>query len=118
MNAISEPVNETRKRIAARYAALDGKRQAVLLARVADRLTLLARDTYDATGGVADNVRLRAFNEAQNRVLAQLVRVITTDRHRYPDDVFANILVDQCEILRVDPEQILGSCLDAPSAAG
>jgi hypothetical protein len=30
--------------------------------------------------------------------------------------VFANILVDQFQTLRVDPKQIFAACLDSPSA--
>ncbi len=55
-----------------------------------------------------DGARLRAFNEAQNRIQAQLLRLLTASTQRYPDDVFANILVDQFQALRVDPEDLRG----------
>ena len=98
--------DDTRKRIAADYAALHRPGQVLLLVKLADWLSLMARDTYDAQGGVADGVRLRAFNEAQNRILAQLVRLLTTDDRRYPDEVFADILVDQFQVLELDATDI------------
>lgn len=115
MKVMNQSTDETRKRIAAQYSALDSARQAVLLARLADRMSLMARDTYDPNGGVADGARLRSFNEAQNRILAQLLRLLTASTQRYPDDVFANILVDQFQTLRIDPEQIFATCLDRQS---
>jgi hypothetical protein len=95
--------SDLRQRIAAQYAALDSRSQALLLVKLADWLTLMARDTYDQHGGVANSTRLRFFNEAQNRILAQLVLLLTADDRRYPDDVFANILVDQFQSLNLDP---------------
>jgi hypothetical protein len=69
---------------------------------VADWLSLMARDTCDREGGVADSARLRAASEAQNRILAQLARLLTADDRRCPSDVFANILVDQFWTLGLD----------------
>jgi hypothetical protein len=114
MNAIGKQLTGTRKGIAARHAALAGEQQAILLARLADRLSLMARETYEAGDGVSDSIRLRAFNEAQNRILAQLVRLLTGNPQRYADDVFANIHVDQFQALRVDPEKVFAACLDPP----
>jgi hypothetical protein len=105
-------MNPVRNRIAARYAALDSRCQAVLLATLADRLSLMARDTYAGQDGVSDGTRLRAFNEAQNRILAQLLRLLTSDTQRYPDDVFANVLVDHFQTLGIDPEQIIAACME------
>jgi hypothetical protein len=115
MNAVSKRLAGTRKRIAAQFTALDKEHLAVLLARLADRLTLMARETYLPGDGVADSARLRTFNEAQNRIAAPLVRLLTADQGRYPDDVFANVLVDQFQILGVDPERIIAGCLDLSS---
>jgi hypothetical protein len=112
MNAVSKRLAGARKRIAARLSALDREHQAVLLARLADRLSLMARETYLPGDGVADSTRLRAFNEAQNRIAAQLVRLLTADQNRYPDDVFASVLVDQLQMVGVDPERIFAGCLD------
>ena len=100
------PTLETRSRIAAEFATLDERSEMLCLVKLADWLTLMARGTYDQAGGVADSVRLRAFNEAQNRIQAQLVRLLTTDERRYPDDVFASILVDQLQALDLDVAEI------------
>jgi hypothetical protein len=100
-------MNDFRQRLAVRYATSDREGQALFLAKLADRLTLFARGTYDGHYGVAEPTRLRSFDETQNRILAQLLRILSTDEHRYPDDVFANILVDQFEVLKLDPESIL-----------
>jgi hypothetical protein len=101
-------MSDIRHEMVVRYASLDDRGQILLLAKLADRLTLMARDTYDEVGGVRDNVRLRAFNEAQNRILAQLLRLLVADERRYPDDVFGNILMDQIQILKLDPGDIFG----------
>src|SRR5271154_5733446 len=99
-------MNDIRQRISSRYLALDRQEQILLLAKLANRLTIVARDTYDLQGGVANAVRLRAVNEAQHRILAQLLQVLTGDARRYPDDVFANILVDQFSNLSLDPDDL------------
>jgi hypothetical protein len=109
--------SEVRQRIAAQYAALDSRSQVLLLVKLADRLTLMARDTYDQRSGVANGAKLRSFNEAQNRILAQLVRLLTADDRRYPDDVFANILVDQFETLNLDPGGITDLAVECSSEA-
>ena len=46
--------NDIRTRVSTDYAALDTSSRVLLLARLADWLTLMARDTYDSDGGVAD----------------------------------------------------------------
>ena len=107
--------SEVRQQIAVQYAALDSRSQVLLLVKLADWLTLMARDTYDQHGGVTNSTRLRCFNEAQNRILAQLVRLLTADDRRYPDDVFANILVDQFEALNLDPGGIANLAVECSS---
>ena len=107
MNIIDQPLTEARKQFADWYVAMSARRQAVALARLANQLSLMARETYAVGGGLSDGERLRTFNEAQNKVLAQLERLLTSDRERYPDEVFANILYDQLEMLRVDPQTLL-----------
>jgi hypothetical protein len=96
------PTDDTSSRISADFIALDTPSRISLLARLANWLTLMARDTYDSEGGVADAVRLRAFNEAENRILSQLVQLLAGDDRRYPDDVFANMLIEQFDALRLD----------------
>jgi hypothetical protein len=100
-------MHDIRQRISSGYLALDRQKQILLLAKLANRLTIVARDTYDLQGGVADAVRLKAVNEAQHRILSQLVRLLTDDARRYPDDVFANILVDQFNNLSLDPDDLV-----------
>jgi len=80
--------------------------QIELLARLAHRLTVMARETYGDDGVAADGKSLRAFNEAQHRILGQLLKLVTADERRYPDEVFANILVDQFAMLQIDPGKI------------
>jgi hypothetical protein len=99
--------SDIRTRVSTDCAALDTSSKVLLLARLADWLTLMARDTYDSDGGVADPARLRAFNEAQNRILAQLVRLLTGDHRRYPDNVFANMVVDQFDTLQLDAADLI-----------
>ena len=88
------------------YAAMDAQSQMVFLAKLAHTLTIRARGTYDMHGGVEDSVKLRAFNEAQHRISAQLLHLLEGDERRYPDDVFANILIDQCQTLGISPEKV------------
>jgi hypothetical protein len=107
MNIINRPLAESRKHFADRYVAMNIERQAVALARLGNLLSLMARETYAVGGGVSDGERLRTFNEAQNKVLAQLERLLTSDPQRYPDDVFTNILCDQFEMLGVDTQTLL-----------
>jgi hypothetical protein len=109
MNVMRSPPPLIREQIAACYAALDPASQIVMLARLANRLSLMARETYEVGEGVSDAGRLRAFNEAQNRILAQLERLVMADPARYPDDVFANIMLDQLQSVHVDPERTLAA---------
>jgi hypothetical protein len=100
-------MNDTRKLAAARYVAMDTQAQLVFLANLAHRLTIVGRDTYDAYDSVKDRMRLKAVNEAQHRVLGQLLKLLMGDEHRYPDDVFVDMLMDQLQTLKIDPEGIL-----------
>ena len=109
-------MSDVRQEVAVGFAAAGSLGQIEILARLAARLTLLARYTYDDTGGVANSTKLRAYNEALHRVSGQLLKLVTGDEDRYPDIVFGNILVDQFSILQLDPTQILQSM--PPSAGG
>jgi hypothetical protein len=90
----------------ARYSAMDLQHQLMFLTRLASWLTLVGRDTYDRQGGVADGARLRTVNEVQNRISSQLLKMLKDDRRRYPDDVFANIIVDYLQELKIRPEDV------------
>jgi hypothetical protein len=92
-----------RDQLAARYEALDLHHQQVFLAKLGEWLTLVGRGYYDTEDGVSE---LRAVNEAMHRVLGQLQRMLDSNKHRYPDDVFANVLVDQFQALKLDPATI------------
>jgi hypothetical protein len=98
--------DQVRRRIAADYAALDISKQAKVLATLGDRFTLLARDTYNHPDDVADTKRLRKFNEAGNRIFGHLTRILTNDDRRYPDDVYADILVDQLDALDISTDEL------------
>jgi hypothetical protein len=85
---------------------MDVRHQLIFLARLAHRLTLVGRATYDDRGGVADSESLRTINEAQHRISAQQLKMLMEDKRRYPDDVFANILVDYRQALKLHPEDV------------
>jgi hypothetical protein len=99
-------MNDVRQDTSARYAAMDVQHQLIFLARLAHRLTLVGRATYDDQGGIADSESLRAINEAQHRISAQQLKILMDDKRRYPDDVFANILVDYLQELKIHPEDV------------
>jgi hypothetical protein len=90
---------DLREHLVAIYAQMAETTQAVFLARVLLHLNVLARGTYAVGDGVCDPTMLRKFNEAQNRIESQLVNLLLSDARRYPDDVFANMLADEFEIL-------------------
>ena len=101
--------NDARQNFTKEFVRLGIESQILLLVKLADKLTLLARDTYGRGGEVSDSKRLRAFNEALHRILGQLDCLLTANEQRYPDDVFANILLDQFSILKIDPNELVGS---------
>jgi hypothetical protein len=92
-------MKNVREDLAASYGKLSEGKQALFLARILLRLNLLARGTYSVGEGVNDPNMLRKFNEAQNRIEAQLLSLLQSNPKRYPDDVFSNILIDQFEWL-------------------
>lgn len=97
---------DIRDHIASRYEALARRDQELFLVTLCNWLTLVARDAYSDR---MDANRLRAVNEALHRILDQLHHSIASNTQRYPDDVFANILVDQFDMLGLDPTRILTS---------
>ena len=99
-------MTDPRQELVARYTTTGPRAQIELLAWLANRVTLHARGTSDSDGGVAESVRLRAFNEAQHRIDSQLFSMVTGNEQRYPDAVFANILTDQLTTLQLDPREI------------
>jgi hypothetical protein len=99
-------MKDIRQDTAARYSAMDLQHQLIFLTRLASRLTIVGTDTYDRQGGVADGGRLRTVNEVQNRISSQQLRMLVGDEHRYPDDVFANIIIDYLQELKINPEDV------------
>ncbi len=97
-------MNDIRQDTSARYAAMDIQHQLIFLARLAHRLTLVGRETYNDHGDIADSEKLRSINEAQHRISGQQLKMLTDDERRYPDDVFANILIDYLQALKINPE--------------
>jgi len=69
--------------IAERFAKLEPSVKVTALARLANEMTILARDTYEpGTLGLSDPVRLRGINEIMHRITSRLVNL---SRGR-PDD--------------------------------
>ena len=100
-------VSEVRQRLSAAYDGLDQRSQEIFLTKVGYWLTLSARDTFvPGTNAVEDGERLRAFSEATHRVLDQLSKMVTNSG-RHPDEVFANILVDNVQAVRLHPMELL-----------
>jgi len=100
-------MKKVRKHLASVYGELSEAAQAAFLARMLLRLNLLARGTYSpGDDGVDDAVMLRKFNEAQNRIESQLVGLLQSSPKRYPDDVFANVIVDQFEQLGISQSTV------------
>lgn len=86
-----------RNEVTTRYRALDLRSQEELLANLAHRLTMIGRTTYAVPEGVADPRGLREINEAVHRIVDQLRLMVAGNPERYPDDVFAGILVEKTE---------------------
>jgi hypothetical protein len=107
LNPGDNAMDDTRSYIVARYTGLDEGSQILVLAKIANHLTLVGRETYDLHSGVEDSVRLRSVNEAIGRILEQQLHLLSKDEDRYPDDVFANILADQFSALELDESTIL-----------
>jgi hypothetical protein len=99
---------EVRHALARRYVEADPRAKELFLAKVGYWLSFNARDTFGAGHVVDDPDRLRAFSEAGHRIFEQLRKMIEGSEHRYPDDVFANILVDNVLAVRLDPSSLLG----------
>ena len=66
------------------------------------------RGTYVAGGyGVHDGPTLREVNEGAHRIFDQLRLMLMSSDQRYPDDVFASILVNKFRAAKLNPETIL-----------
>ena len=78
------------------YTALPAASQARFLAKLAYELTVWARSAYPELLPDSNLIiqRLRAGNELQHRVTAQLAHVLNQKPERYPDEVLVAILFD------------------------
>jgi hypothetical protein len=78
------------------YSSLDDRSQREYLARLVLHITVAGRAGYDKP--VDELVgRLRSLNEIVHRIAAQLSSLVGGTRDRYPDQVFANVLLDEIE---------------------
>lgn len=99
---------DVRRTLTSRYADLDLSTQQLFLAKAGYWLSLSARETFRPGTDAVDNAPLlRAFSEAHHRIFDQLIGMMAGSDQRYPDDVFANILVDNVVNVRLDPAKLL-----------
>jgi hypothetical protein len=76
-----------------RFRSLDAASQARVLARIAQMLTVEARESYEVgTDGVTDPVALRRSNEVMHRITSQISALLEGDEKRFPDDVILRII--------------------------
>lgn len=99
---------EIRKRIVERYCTLTLLDQERFLANVGHWLTMAGRGTYVVgEDNVHDGPTLRKVNEGAHRIFDQLRLMLMSSDQRYPDDVFAGILVEKFRAAKLDPRTIL-----------
>jgi len=89
------------------YVSADRETKLRRLSKTAYFFSMLGRETYEAgTENVIDPPRLRLINEAQHRMIDQLMQMLI-EAECYPDDVFAKIIADQFRALGIDPAYVL-----------
>ena len=89
----------------------------MFLSALAADLTVGARDTYVAgTDGVARPEALRTFNELMHRIMNHQRNLLSHARHRYPEDVFFDIIKAFSEELKVSRRLINMLASDTLSA--
>lgn len=99
---------EIRNRLVERYCALALPDQECFLADVGHWLTMAGRGTYVAgEDRVHDGPTLREVNEGAHRIFDQLGLMLASSDQRYPDDVFAGILVEKFRAAKLDPKTLL-----------
>jgi hypothetical protein len=77
----------------------------------------MANETYHADGRISDDERLRSLGEVQNRIVAQLARLLPTVPGHCPDDMFAKLLFHQSDTLGADPQALVTTIEVAQSRA-
>ncbi|HVA44843.1 MAG TPA: hypothetical protein VNH11_00525 [Pirellulales bacterium] len=76
------------------FASLKPDDKLQMLANLAYYLTIVARDTYGADGGVKDSKRLRSLIEVQHRTLAMLCSLVSgTSASRMPDEAIVTLFL-------------------------
>ena len=99
---------EIRERVVECYCALTLPNQERFLANVGHWLTMAGRGTYVVgEDDVHDGPTLRKVNEGAHRIFDQLRLMLMSSDQRYPDDVFAGILVDKFRAAKLNRETIL-----------
>jgi len=99
---------EIRERVVECYCALTLPNQERFLANVGHWLTMAGRGTYVVgEDDVHDGPTLRKVNEGAHRIFDQLRLMLMLSDQRYPDDVFAEILVDKFQAAKLDPQTLL-----------
>jgi len=77
------------------FSNLSSKRKILFLSLLAHNMTISARETYIADSiQIKEPSKLRAFNEMQHQITAQLIHILEDDPLRYPDEVLFNLLDD------------------------
>src|SRR5262245_23597184 len=78
------------------YAGLTPQNRLRALARLAHGLTIMAREYYvPGTVDLTDPAAVREINELQHRVAAQVVALLDDHAMRFPDDVMAQIIMEE-----------------------
>jgi hypothetical protein len=82
------------------YNRLPVSEKALLLAKMAHKLTICARESYAAAAGtIVDFERLKAFNETQHRIAGQLLAILSDSPITRSDDVFIDMIIKNIEYL-------------------
>jgi len=77
------------------FSGMSESQQAIVLARFAFKLTVLARYTYGPTPSeIVDTTRLREINELQHRITAGVFDRLSGRRERFPDEVLVRMSAD------------------------
>src|SRR5438105_1650755 len=78
------------------FRGLAAASQIEVLVRFAHELTIVARDTYEASSlAVRHPQRLRSLNEVQHRVTGHVLALLAGDPARYPDDLLMSLILEQ-----------------------
>ena len=83
-------------RLAGEFRSLSQAAQIEALVRLGHELTIVGRDAYEPGSlELRYPQRLRALNEVQHLITSHVLALLTTDPHRYPDDVLTSIILEQ-----------------------